>query len=295
MKDFVIFGDSTCDLDLATRQEFNVDYIPMSYIVDEQEYTASLDWEFHSVKEYYDLMRNGKRVYTAQIAVNVCREKFLAAIEAGKDVVYIACSSALSSSYQTACVIARELEESHPGAKIYCVDALISILGQGILVLEAARQRQLGKSAGETAAYIESIRLNVNMVGYPGSLEYLRRAGRVKASSAFFGNLFGVKPILVSDRLGNNYALKKVKGIANARATTAQMIAEAVTEESDTLYISHADCPEEAEALRNAILSCHPFSKVVVGTVCPIVGASVGPGTVAAFILGKEVTIEGND
>ena len=73
MKDFVIFGDSTCDLDLATRQEFDVDYIPMSYIVDDAEYTASLDWEFHSVKDFYDLMRNGKRVFTAQIIPNVCR------------------------------------------------------------------------------------------------------------------------------------------------------------------------------------------------------------------------------
>lgn len=295
MKDFVIFGDSTCDLDLATRQEFGVDYIPMSYIVDEQEYSASLDWESHSSKEFYDLMRGGKRVFTAQIATNICREKFLSAIEAGKDVVYVTCSSALSSSYQTACMIARELEEAHPGARIYCVDALISILGQGLLVLEAARQHQAGKSAAETAAYIESIRLNVNMVGYPGSLEYLRRAGRVKASSAFFGNLFGVKPILISDRQGNNYALKKVKGIAAARATVAQMLSEAMTEESDTLYISHADCPEEAENLKNAILSCCTFKKVHVGIVGPIVGASVGPGTVAAFMLGKEVTIEGND
>lgn len=295
MKDFVIFGDSTCDLELSIRQEFDVEYIPMSYIVDDKEYTASLDWESHSVKDFYDLMRGGKRVFTAQIIPNVCREKFLAAIEAGKDVVYIACSSALSSSYQTACVIARELEESHPGAKIYCVDALISILGQGLLVVEAARQRQAGKSAEETAAYIEKVRLNVNMVGYPGSLEYLRRAGRVKASSAFFGNLFGVKPILISDRQGNNYALKKVKGIANARNTVAEMIAEAVTEESDTLYIAHADCPEEAETLKNAILSRQSFSRVITGVICPIVGASVGPGTVAAFVHGKEVTIEGND
>ena len=295
MKDFVIFGDSTCDLDLATRQEFGVDYIPMSYIVDEQEYPASLDWESHSYKDFYDLMRSGKRIFTAQIAINTCREKFLSAIEAGKDVVYITCSSALSSSYQTACVIAKEMEEAHPGAKIYCVDSLISILGQGLLVLEAARQRQAGKSAEETAAYIESIRLNVNMVGYTDSLEYLRRAGRVKASSAFFGNLFGVKPILISDRQGNNYALKKVKGAAATRATAAQMIAEAMTEASDTLYIAHADCLEEAEALKAAILSCCSFRKVHVGIVGPIVGASVGPGTVAAFILGKEVTIEGND
>jgi DegV family protein with EDD domain len=175
------------------------------------------------------------------------------------------------------------------------VDSLISILGQGHLVIEASRQRKAGKSAEETAAYIESIRLNVNMMGYPGSLEYLRRAGRVKASSAFFGNLFGVKPIIISDRQGNNYALKKVKGMANARNTVAEMTQEAMTEGSDTLYIAHADCPEEAEVLKNVILSRCSFKEVRTGVIGPIVGASVGPGTVAAFILGKEVTIEGND
>lgn len=295
MKDFVIFGDSTCDLDLATRQEFEIDYIPMSYTVDEQEYPASLDWESHSVKEFYDLMREGKRIYTTQIIPNVCREKFLSAIEAGKDVLYIACSSALSSSYQSACVIARELEEANPGAKIFCVDSLISTLGQGHLLLEASRWRKVGKSAEETAAYIESIRLNVNMMGYPGSLEYLRRAGRVKASSAFFGNLFGVKPIIISDRKGNNYALKKVKGIGGARNAVAELALEAVTEESDTLYIVHADCPEEAEAVKNAILSRRSFKEIRTAIIGPIVGASVGPGMACAFVFGKEVTIEGND
>lgn len=295
MKDFVIFGDSTCDLDLVTRQKFDIDYIPMSYTVDDQDYVASLDWESHPMKDFYDLMRGGKRIYTAQINTNVCREKFLSAIGAGKDVVYITCSSALSSSYQSACLIAKELEEANPGAKICCVDSLISILGQGLLLIEASRQRKAGLSAQQTAAYIESIRLNVNMVSFPGSLEYLRRAGRVKASSAFFGNLLGVKPILISDRLGQNYALKKVKGITNARNTVAEMIQEAMTEETDTLYIAHADCPEEAEALKNAIMSRCSFEDVHVGVIGPIVGASVGPGTVAAFVLGKEVTIEGND
>lgn len=295
MKDFVILGDSTCDLDPTTRQEFDIDYIPMGYTVDDKDYAASLEWEAHSVKEFYDLVRGGKRVFTSQINTNVCREKFLSAIEAGKEVLYISCSSALSSSYQSACVIAKEIEDANPGAKIYCVDALISCLGQGHLLLEASRQRKAGKSAQQTAAYIESIRLKVNMIGYPGSLEYLRRAGRVKASSAFFGNLFGVKPIIISDRKGNNYALKKVKGIANARNAVAELVAEALTEETDTLYIVHADCPEEAEALKNVILSCRTFKEVRTGNIGPIVGASVGPGMVGAFIYGKEVTIEGND
>ena len=293
MKDYVIFGDSTCDLPLALRQEYDIDYIPMSYLVDGEEYMASLDWEFHSVREFYDLMRSGKRVFTSQIVANVCREKFIAALEAGKDVVYIACSSALSSSYQSVCVIARELEQRYPEGKIFCVDSLISTLGQGHLLLEAARQRRAGKGAEETAAYIESIRLQVNMIGYPGSLEYLRRAGRVKASSAFFGNLFGVKPIIISDRKGNNYALKKVKGVANARNTLAEMVCEAATEDTDVLYIVHADCPEEAEAVKAAILSRRSFAQVCESVIGPIVGASVGPGMVGAFVCGKEVLVEG--
>jgi fatty acid-binding protein DegV len=68
MKDFVIFGDSTCDLNKELREKYNIDYIPMSFSVDDKEYVASLDWECHSAKEHYDLMRGGKRVFTAQVA-----------------------------------------------------------------------------------------------------------------------------------------------------------------------------------------------------------------------------------
>ena len=295
MKKFVILGDSTCDLNRELREQYDIDYIPMCYVVDDQEYVASLDWEFHSVKEFYDIMRGGKRIYTNQIMPSVCREKFQAALEAGQDVLYISCSSALSSSWSSACVIAKELLESYPDGHIYCVDSLISSLGQGHLLIEAAKLRQQGKSAAQTAAYIENNRLKMRMMGYPGSLEYLRRAGRVKASSAFFGNLFGVKPILISDRKGQNYALKKVKGFPNARMATAELVDEAFSEETDVLNIVHADSMEEANILKDMIMQKYSFKEVRVADIGPIVGASVGPGMVGAFVFGKEETIEGND
>lgn len=295
MRDFVIFGDSTCDLSKELRQQYGIDYIPMNYVVDDVEYVASLDWEERSPKEFYDLMRSGKRAFTTQIPRDVCREKFLSALENGKDIVYIACSSALSSSYQTACVVAKELAGDFPEAGIYCVDALNSSLGQGIMLLDAAQLREQGKSAGETAAWIEETRLNVHMVGTPATLEYLRRAGRVNASSAFFGNLFGVKPIIISDRKGQNYAVKKVKGLANARSAIADMIVDAMTEESNILYIGHADALEDAIALRDEILKRASFAEVRMGVIGPIVGASVGPGMIGAFIRGKEVMLEGNN
>ncbi len=295
MRDFIVFGDSTCDLDAAIRQQYGIEYVAMNYLIDDTEYAASLDWETHSAKQFYDLMRDGKRVFTTQVPRNVYYDSFKAALEQGKDVVYIACSSALSSSIHTACVVAKELQAEYPDAEIYCIDSLISSLGQGHLLLEAARKRDAGVSPADTAKYMEEIRLCVNQCGTVSSMEYLHRAGRVTASKAFFGNLFGVKPIIISDRKGQNYAYKKVKGSTAARLAIAEHIVNAADGVYDTLYLSHSDCLEDIEALRDTILSLAPFKQIHLATIGPIVGASVGPGTVIAFCVGKEVTIEGNE
>ncbi len=295
MKDFVILADSTCDLDKKLRQQYGIDYLPMNYVVDDTEYAASLDWESHSPKEFYDLMRSGKHITSTQVPRHLYLEVFSSILAQGKDVVYIACSSALSGSIGTAQVVARELLEAHPDAGIYCVDSLISSLGQGHLVIEAAKKRAEGMSAADTAAYIEAIRLKMNQAGTVASMEYLRRAGRIKAAKAFFGNLFGVKPIIISDIKGQNYAYKKVKGAQSARVALAEEMVAAADGVYDRLYISHADCAEDAALLKAEILKLAPFKEVTVGYIGPIVGASVGPGTVIAFCFGKEVTIEGNE
>jgi DegV family protein with EDD domain len=159
----------------------------------------------------------------------------------------------------------------------------------------ASEKRKEGFGAAETAKFIEENRLRVNQCGTVESMEYLRRAGRVKASKAFFGNLFGVKPIIISDVKGQNYAYKKVKGINNARAAIADHIVDAADGNYDILLISHADCEQEAIILRDEILRRAQFKEVIFGYIGPIVGASVGPGTVIAFTFGKEVTIEGNE
>ena len=295
MRDFVIIADSTCDLPRQMREEYGIEYVKMNYVIDGVEYGASLDWEVHTERAYYDLMRDGVRVFTTQIHRDVYHKAFVDAVEAGKDVIYIACSSALSASVNVARLVAQELMKEHPEAHISCIDSLISSLGQGFLAIEASRKRKEGFSAADTAAYIESIKLCVNQCGTVASLEYLRRSGRVKASKAFFGNLFGVKPIIISDRKGQNYAYKKAKGIVNARVAIAEHIADAANGIYDTLYLSHADCIEDVELLKEEILKIAPFKNVVISTIGPIVGASVGPGTVIAFCFGKEVLIEGNE
>ena len=295
MSNFVILADSTCDLSKELREQYGIEYVAMNYIVDDEEYVASLDWESHSSKDFYDLMRKGKRITTTQVPQNVYSDTFRSILEQGKDVVYISCSSALSSSVNTAKVVAGQLKEEYPNNTVYCIDSLISSLGQAHIAIMASSMRSEGKTAKETAEVIEASKLCVNQYGTVGSLEYLRRSGRVKASKAFFGDLFGVKPIILSDRIGQNYAFKKVKGQANSRREISNLIKEAANGNYDTLYISHADCIEDAELLKAEILNIAPFKEVVMGIIGPIVGASVGPGTIIAFCFGNEVTIEGRE
>ncbi len=294
MRAFAVITDSTCDLGKELREKYDILYAPMNYVIDEKEYPALLDWESHSAKDFYAMMRNGIQIRTTQVPRETYVNLFTEQILSGKDVLYISCSSALSGSIHVARMVAKELSQTYPDAKIYCVDSLISSLGQGYLVMKAAELRNSGKTAEETAAYIENVRLQVNQVGTVGNLEYLRRVGRVTASSAFFGNLFGVKPIIISDRIGQNLAIKKVKGALNAKKEIAAVLAQAIINpEEQTLYISHADARDDAEQLRDEILKIAPFKDCYINYIAPIVGASVGPGTIIAFGFGKEVTAEG--
>lgn len=296
MSEFVILADSTSDLTKDVREKYDIDYVAMNYVIDGTEYVASLDWETHSAKEFYDFMRNGKRATTTQVPREAFISKFTHYLKEGKDVLYISCSSALSGSVNLAKVIAAELAEEYKDNKVVCVDSLCSSLGQGFMVIRASELRKEGKSIDETAQYIEDNKLKVNQFGTVDNLDYLRRAGRVKASSAFFGNMFGIKPIIISDIIGQNYAVEKVKGAGNAKAKIAQRVAEVVEEDGmDCLYITHADCVEDAEVLRDKILELVPFKNVMMNNIGPIVGSCVGPGTIIAYCYGKEVTVKGSE
>ncbi len=291
-KKFTILVDSTADLGKDIRDRYDIDYAPMNYVLDDVEYKASLDWESHSAKEFYDLMRNGKIMKTTQVPGPVYEAKYQECFDRGEDVLYISCSSALSGSINMAKMVAEEFLEEHAGMKIICVDPLISSLGQGYLAIKASELRAEGKTIEEVAEYIENNRLKVHQIGIVADLKFLKQSGRVTATSAFFGNIFDVKPILISDTKGQNLAVKKIKGFRNALIETARDVKnEAIDPSSQTLFISHADCPEDAEFWKNEINKQCAFKDCYISNIGPIVGASVGPGTIIAYYIGDEVTL----
>lgn len=290
MKSFQVVTDSTCDLEEDLRIEYEIDYVMMDFSINGNEYKADLDWKNLSSKEYYDLMRKGYRASTGMVNSTSYYETFEKYLMQGLDVLYIACSSKLSGSLNSAKIIASELIDKYPNNRVICMDSLRSCMAQGLISIEACRYANEGCKLNDAVKKINHEILNYQTYATVDSLEWLRKSGRVKASTAFFGNLLGIKPIIVSDANGDNYAYKKVRGRKQSLDALSKIIDERLKINKDAVvYIEHADCIEDANYVMKKIKMKNSDIKVRISSVGPIIGATVGPNSIIVNFYGEKV------
>ena len=290
MRPVKIVTDSCSDLPKELREKYDIDYMMMNTVCDGKETPASLDWEFYSPKELYDTIRGGKRVTTTMVPPDRFQEYFKAELEKGNDIVYIACSSKLSGSVNVGKVEAEAILKDYPDAAICCVDSINACIGEGIIAIKAAEMRDKGMSAKEIEEAIMPIRNNVNQFVTVHNLNALKAAGRVTGSSAFFGNLLGVKPIIISDSVGNNTPIRKAKGRLNSFKELVSLISEGVEgQENPAIYVVHADCEDEAKEVVNMIEEAIPGATTYITYIGPIIGASIGADAIGVFAYGKSI------
>ena len=295
MKKFVIVTDSCSDLDKIERDRYNIDYIKLHYSYDGKQSDADLDWGNVSFKDFYDIMRGGTRIITAQVNVEEYKLAFEKYLKEGLDILYLGCSSALSGSVKASYVARDELLKAYPDRKIICIDTLNPCLGQGILCMVASELRAEGKTIEEVAAWVEEHRKFVHQEATVDKLTWLKQAGRVSAASAFFGGLLNVKPIIINDAIGANVAIEKVKG---RKVSMNKLVERFSTDFVDypfqKIYIVHGDCEEDANELKSLVENALPEGskhlEVNVRKLGPIIGASCGPGTLGIYYFGTEVT-----
>lgn len=297
-RDFVIVVDSCSDLSKEIRDLYYIKYVRMGIVQKlkdkDNELYASLDWDLYSNSELFNWLRNGMSIKTTQVSTSEFERVFSEILDNNKDILYIACSSALSGSFNYSLIVKDELVKKYKDSKIICIDSLNSCLGQGSMAIYAAKLKKEGKDIEEIANIIEDEKLMYNQVATVETLDYLKNAGRVKATAAFFGNLFGVKPIIISDAKGQNYAIKKVKGRKNSFVEMVNMIKETIINPKDqTIYVVHADCVDDANKLKELIEKEIKPNKVELELMGPIIGVSTGPGTIGIYYKGKKVDIIG--
>lgn len=291
MRPVKVITDSCSDLSQDLRDAHGVDYARMKTVYEGKEQWASLDFEYYTPTQLYDVMRQGNRVLTTQVPTDEFERIFRLYLEQGYDIVYIGCSLKQSGSVNTGATVAKKVLADYPGAQILCIDSLNACIGEGMLAMRAADWAAEGMSATQIDEKIRADRNLVNEYCAVHTLDALKRAGRVKGSAAFFGNLFGVKPIIIADANGEQTPIKKVKGRMNSLHEIVNMLKEAITEpESQTVYIVHADCPDEARQVEEMVKEQIPCKDTHISYIGPIIGASIGPDAIAVFGFGTEVT-----
>lgn len=294
MSKFIIASDSCCDLSTYIRKEYDIEYYRMGVILNgTTTKTATLDFDEYSFKQLYDWMREGNKMKTNQVVSEEYLEKSRKWLKDGYDILYIACSSGLSGSINTFLTVVKPiLEKEFPERKIIGIDPLTTSTGEGLMCIHASKMRKEGKSMEEIAETLLKNKYKYNVYATVATLTYLKNAGRVKAAKAFLGNLFHKRPIIVSDKNGNNSVLKTVTGTKNSITEIINGTKEVLASgECDMVLVGHGDDLATAELVKERILKETNAKEVLITEIGPICGISCGPGVIIIGSYGNESKI----
>ena len=286
MTNYQIITDSGADLPTDLLASLDVKMASLSLLFRGQVLADSVTDE---TKTFYQAMREGESATTSAINPDGWAAVMEPVLKEGKDILVIAFSSGLSTTYQSAVIAADELREQYPQRTIRVVDSLCASLGQGLLVWYACQKRDAGMELGELADWVETRKWNLSHWFTVDDLRYLKRGGRISAATALVGTMLNIKPVLHVDEEGRLVSVTKTRGRkASIQALLQQMEASMLPGENDTAFICHGDCLEDAQLLASLIKERCGVKEVFIGYTGAVIGSHSGPGTLALFFLGSQ-------
>lgn len=287
-REYVIVTDSTTDMGAQYYEENNVRFIGMHYTIDDEEYIQYSDKDM-GIKDFYDKVRAGSMPKTSQVAYEDAYNLFEEIVKEDKDIFYLSFSGALSGSYQTLTLVAKDIMEKYPESTVKVIDSISACGGEGFLLHHCVTRRNQGADLEELTEYAEVIKYNTIHLFTVMDLNHLHRGGRLSKASAVFGTMLGIKPVLYFNDKGQLLPYAKVRGRKQSLDAMAKQMKEKYKEgENEEIFIHDADSKEDAEYLGKLIMKMMPdVKKIRYGHIGAVIGAHAGPSTIALFFIGK--------
>ncbi len=288
MNEYIIVTDSSGDLGEELVRELDVSVLPLSFLIQGKTLRDYPDKRDMSPKEFYQLLRDGEMSTTNAVNMYQYEELLTPVLEEGKDVLILSFSSGLSATCQASRLAADELREKFPERKIQVVDTLCASAGQGMLVWYAAQKRKAGESLEAVRDWCEENKMKVCHWVTVDDLMYLKRGGRISATTALAGTLLQIKPIIHLDDEGKLNTVGKARGRKAALDLLIQKVADtAIAPQDQTMFVSHSDCLEDAEYLAGQLKSKCGAKDVKLCDIGPVIGSHTGPGCAVVFFFGQ--------
>ena len=284
-ENYVLFTDSACDIHPDKLAEWNVKMLPLAFLFTD----TNVEQKDHDepITEFYKAMRAGRVAKTSCVNEEAFERAFTEILEAGQDILYLGLSGGLSMTPDNAKKVAERLAKKYPDRKIEAIDSLSASAGEGLFVYLAVKNRDAGMTLEENA---EALRKEIPHVCHWFTVEdlvYLKRGGRVSAATALLGTALNVKPVLHVDNEGHLIKMTQVHGRKKSIKTLAEKLGQTIRPDSP-IFISNADCMEDAEMLRDLIKAECGMDVTLITSIGSVIGAHAGPGTLALFFMGSE-------
>ena len=282
---YMLSCDSTTDLTLAQYAALDLHYVSLHFLLDGKEYPDDYGQSL-PMKTFFDAMAAGATTGTSQVTTGEFELYFRQFLEQGSDILHVSLSSGLSGCYHSACAARDMLLEEFPERKIAAIDTYAASLGEGLLVIEAARMLENGAPFSLIVEQISRRRHTMCQYFTVDDLAYLERGGRVSKAAAIVGTVLKIKPLLRGDDEGKIVQCGKTRGRKQSLTALADFYEKLVADKSEEIGIAHADDAAGAQFLLDALRQRGFTGECL--TVCyePVTGSHVGPGTVALFFQG---------
>ena len=290
MSNYIIIGDSTSDISQKYVDEANAYILPMSFTINNKEYEHYLDCRNMSLEEFYKLENEGNVAKTSQLNEVFIINSVKPFLDKGLDILFVSFSSGLSGTFNSIRLAFEELKDDYPDRKLLVVDSLCASSGEGLLLLEAFKNKKNGMSIEENYNTLEDLKLKIRHWFTVDELDTLKRGGRITATAATAAKVLRIKPVLRVDDLGHLVSVAKKIGHKTAINDVVARTINDLDQNYPTI-ISHTNCETDAKMAYDMLKKYYDEnnikSEIILERIGPVIGAHSGPTTLAIFTVGK--------
>ncbi len=291
MSDFIITTDNAADLYFGYYEENPTTRLPMPFSINGKNY--EFEEECPPMMDYYDMLKQGLLVNTAQVNRVTAAEMFKKALDEnpGKDMLFISFSSGMSGSYDSMSAVINDLRLQYPDRRLEIVDTLSGAGGEGLMVYYAQKMQREGKSMDEIIAWIEKNKCNAHHIFIVDDLKNLKHSGRISTIAALLGMVLQLKPILELNNDGKVAMLGKAMGRKKAMTEMIRFFGEYYDEtiENDFILIGHTGGQADADALARKLKEAVPnLPPIKFGYINRLVSGNAGYNALVVYFMGKQ-------
>ena len=277
-----LFTDTDCEFTQKKAKEYGMDLISMPYEIEGKLTYPFVDFEEFDYKTYYDKLRSGILPSTSALNKDEYIRHFEPVFAAGDDILYVHFSSAMSASFGFMQMAVDELLQKYPERKFKAIDTLSITIGSYLMIDEMGAMYKNGATLEEMVEWAEKEIQHFACYFFADDLKFFQKSGRVSGLAGFFGNLLGIRPIIVIDEKGVMRSVDKTRGrmpAINYLVNKVEELGLDVTKHK--IVLGHADAQELIDEIKTKLYDKYGkdilIEEIVVN---PTIGGHCGPNSV---------------